>query len=189
MYSSRSYGSARPSLAADPIRFSLTAIDSDNNTLGIISIDIDSSKGLFSHTSYRGELDALREQGRKPNEYNRFAIDNGVNYKRVLAGLFHIARFYPWGLFGCTDGVLEVNIRRATFYEMIQGFKLIGEERVYPRDNAPSVLLRARFSEVLEKTQSDVARMSRTMDERSLILNYFNHADSMDILERLRAQA
>ena len=189
MYSWRGYGNS--SLIEDePNRITLIASDNDKEVIGTISVGLDSpSLGLFADDMYHEELEELRGQGRKLCEYNRLAMDPRIKNKRVLASLFHIAFLYPWGIFGCTDGVLEVNPRHVRFYERLLGFKQIGPERVCPRVNAPSILLRSDFAYASDQIKKLGGLMHLAEGEKSLYPYFFNTADADGILGRLKVMA
>ncbi len=188
MYEWRGYSSLSP-LDSEPNRVTLLATDNDADVIGTISVGIDSTLGLYADSTYPDVLDALRNQGRKLCEFNRLAMDPRVKNKRVLATLFHVSYLYPYGLFACTDGLLEVNPRHARFYQLMLGFEIIGEERICPRVNAPSVLLLIDFDKLHRRVEEVGGRMEQVLGDRSLFPYLMTARDSEGILGRLRQAA
>ncbi len=185
MYEWRGYSGLSP-LDGEPNRVTLLATDNDADIIGTISVGIDSPLGLYADATYPDVLDTLRSQGRKLCEFNRLAMDPRVKNKRVLATLFHVSYMYPYGLFGCTDGLLEVNPRHARFYQLMLGFEIIGEERMCPRVNAPSVLLHIDFDILHRRVLEVGGRMEPVAGDRSLFPYLMTARDSDGILGRLR---
>ena len=188
MYSWRGYENGSI-LGEDPNRLTLIASGSDNEVIGTMSIGLDSPMGLLADEMYYEELEVLRQEGRKICEYNKFAMDPKIKSKRVLASLFHIAYLYPHGIFGHTDGVIEVNPRHVKFYERMLGFTRIGSEKICPRVNAPAVLLRTDFSYVVKQVEKYGGLMEKADGEKSLYPYFFNITDEAGILGRLRTMA
>ena len=188
MYSWRGYENGSI-LGEDPNRITIIASGADKEVVGTMSIGLDSPIGLLADEMYYEELEALRQEGRKICEYNKFAMDPSIKSKRVLASLFHIAYLYPCGIFGHTDGVIEVNPRHVKFYEKMLGFTRIGPEKICPRVNAPAVLLRTDFSYVIKQVEEYGGRMDKADGEKSLYPYFFNKADETGILGRLKAMA
>lgn len=188
MYSWRGYENGS-TLDADPNRITLLASGNDNEAIGTLSVGLDSPMGLFADEMYHEELDTLRSQGRRLCEYNRLAIDPKIKSKRIIASLFHIAYLYPYGIFGHTDGVIEVNPRHVKFYERMLGFTQIGPERTCPRVNAPAVLLRTDFSFVAHKVAEVGGLMEQADGEKSLYPYFFTQTDEAGILGRLKIMA
>jgi hypothetical protein len=189
MYEWRGYKHLSSSTSTEPNRITLLAYDNDADVIGTISVGIDSPLGLYADCGYHDVLDDLRAQGKVLCEFNRLAMDPQVRNKRVLASLFHVAYLYPYGLFSCTDGLLEVNPRHARFYEQMLGFTLVGPERICPRVNAPSVLLLIDFEELGRRIREVGGRMDRAVGDRSLFPYLMTAKDSEGILGRLRQMA
>jgi hypothetical protein len=188
MYSWRGYDNAGAS-GSTPNRITLIASGASGEVIGTISIGMDSPAGLFADEMYHEELEALRNQGRKVCEFNKLAIDTTIKSKRILSSLLHVAYLYPYGLFGYTDGVLEVNPRHVKFYEKMMGFTQIGPERICPRVHAPGVLLRTNFAYVNEQVEEYGGLMDKADGVKSLYPYFFTKADEAGILGRLRTMA
>lgn len=187
MYSWRGYNSNN-TLEENPNRITLIASD-NHDVIGTLSIGLDSPMGLFADEMYHEELEALRREGRKICEYNKLAIDPAIKTKRIIASLFHVAYLYPYGIFGHTDGVLEVNPRHVKFYERMLGFTRIGPERICPRVDAPAVLLLTNFAHMAKQVETFGGLMENAHGEKSLYPYFFTKADEAGILGRLKSIA
>ncbi len=188
MYSWRGYENSGIQ-GSDPNRITLITSGNDNKVIGTVSVGLHTPKGLLADQMYHDELEELRSQGRKVCEFNSLAVDPTIKSKRVLASLFQIAILYPSGVFDYTDGVLEVNPRHVRFYEKMVGFTRIGPEKICPRVNAPSILMRADFSYVSEQVEKFGGQMDKADGEKSLYPYFFNKTDADGILHRLRIMA
>lgn len=183
MYSWRGYDTG----AADretPNRITLMA-DMDGRPIGTLTIGLDSGAGLQADALYPDALDRLRAEGCKLCEYTQFAIDQDIKSKRVLASLFHLSTIYAHRIHGATDAVIEINPRHALFYQRMLGFEPIGDERLCPRVNAPAVLLRVRYSYVVEQVARYGGAMREIAGVRSFYPYFFSPAEEAGILERL----
>jgi hypothetical protein len=188
MYAWKGYG--RGSLVSEnPHRITLVTYGMENQVIGTISVGMDSPEGLYADENYKQELDTLRAQGCRLCEYNALAVDSSIKSKRVLASLFHIAMLYPYGLFGYTDGVIEVAPNHAGFYRKMMGFSQIGDERICPRVNVPGVLLRGNFNEANERIARVGGLMDKETTDMSLFPYFFSKTDADGILGRLRNMA
>ncbi len=188
MYAWKGYG--RGSLVSEnPHRITLVTYGMENQVIGTISVGMDSPEGLYADENYKQELDTLRAQGCRLCEYNALAVDSSIKSKRVLASLFHIAMLYPYGLFGYTDGVIEVAPNHAGFYRKMMGFSQIGDERICPRVNVPGVLLRGNFNEANERIARVGGLMDKETTDMSLFPYFFSKTDADGILGRLKNMA
>jgi hypothetical protein len=186
-YSWRGYDQSCGS-AVEINRVTLIASDLDHVVVGTITIGFDRQTGLFADDMYREQLDALRREGKKLCEYNRLAVEPHPHSKRVLAKLFHIAYLYPHEIFGCTDGVLEINPRHVRFYEKMLGFTQIGPERICPRVNAPSVLMKTNFSYMSDQVQRVGGQTRGAKGDRTLYPYFFSPEECVQIMGRLRQE-
>ena len=110
-------------------------------TMGTVTLGLDSAAGLFADQLYRDWIDPLRAQGRRVCELVRLAIRPGTNFRIVLDSLLDVAYYFGRVLHGATDLVVEVNPSHVPIYRRLVGFSILGEEKVCPRVGAPSVLL------------------------------------------------
>ena len=186
MYSRRGYETGFLQADSHPNRITLVASDDDNDTLGTLSLGLDSSAGLLVDEMYCDEVDALRAQGRSVCELTKLAVDQAQGSKRVLASLFHIAYIYGRILNQVTDVFIEVNPRHAPFYRRMLGFRQCGEIRTCPRVNAPAVLLRLELDHVDAQIQALGGQAEVGSAERSLYPYFFSKREEAGIARRLR---
>jgi len=105
--------------------------------------------GLPMDDLYEKELSVLRRQGRRVLEICSLASD-GRRVSRSAVQHF-IKLIYLYCIFQDVDDVcIMVNPRHARLYANLFGFKPFGEQRHYPRVNAPAVALRVQVIEVRE---------------------------------------
>ncbi len=127
--------------------FTLIAEDIHGHERGTITLVFDSHFGLPCNEIYRDEVDAMRAGGRTLVEFTRLAIDDDTpNARALLFHLFHLSYAYARCGGGCTDMLIEVNPRHASYYKKLLRFEQVGPERPCPRvKDAPAVLLRMDF--------------------------------------------
>ena len=154
-YSSRGYNVTEPGsqprpARADARRESVIIARIGGRVIGTMTVGIDSPNGLLVDEINREEVDPLRRQGLRLGEVVRFALDDEVDSRRVLAALFNAA-------LGIMEAnrlhhvFIEVNPRHVGFYRRAFCFKVVGKEKCCPRVGAPSVLLRMRVAEFTSK--------------------------------------
>ena len=169
-------------------RISLTATE-DDCTIGTITIGLDGPEGMNSEEVFAGEIKALREQGRRLVEFTKLAIDPIAGTKRVLASLFHVAYIVAHRIRGFDTLVMEVNPRHVRYYERMLGARVIGEERLNRKVNAPAVLLSINFDYIMEQIGAFAGRPECAATERSLYPFAFTLAEEAGIIGKLmRAQ-
>ncbi len=171
-----------------PNRITLVA-SHGTSPMATISIGFDSPDGLLVDQLYRGEVDALRDQGGRICEFTKLAVDGAIRSKRVLATLFHIAYIYSHKLNGFSDLFIEVNPRHVRFYEQMLGFKQFGPERMNPRVNAPAILLRLDFSHSAEQIVRFGGKPEQGRVEKSLYPFFFSESEEQGIMGRLNKLA
>lgn len=139
-------------------------------TIGTLTLSVDSAFGLQADDLYRDEIDQLRQQGRKVCELTRLAVDNRSHSMELLASLFHLLHLIGCQL-GVSDAVIEVNPRHVAFYKRLLGFQQIGERRQCARVDAPAVLMHVEASYV----QAQIAQHAgqRATQARSSLYPYF----------------
>jgi len=170
-----------------PHTITLIVSNRDGDVIGTVTIGMDSNEeGLLAEENYRDEVNALRAQGKKICEFNGLAVDSGVKSKLVIARLFHMALLYPWGVFGYTDGIVEVSPAHAGFYQRLLGFERVGAERVCPRVNAVGVLLHIDFAIVDERISRVGGLMEKAVGDSSLFPYGFTKTDADGIVGRLK---
>lgn len=105
--------------------------------------------GLPMDDLYESELAALRNEGRRILEICSLASD-GRRVSRSAVQNF-IKLIFLYCIFQDVDDVcIMVNPRHVRLYANLFGFKTFGEQRHYPRVNAPAVALRVEVLEVRE---------------------------------------
>jgi hypothetical protein len=183
MYAWRGYAGMH-SLDDDPNRITLTASD-QGETVGTLTIGIDSQIGLMADQTFRKEMDEHRERGAKLCEFTKFAFDTSVRSKTTLANLFHLAVIYARDIHHCTDIMIEVNPRHRRFYESMLGFKRETEVRNNPRVDAPAYLLRVNLDYVTEQISLHGGTFSSGTTERSFYPYFFSPREERGIINRL----
>ncbi|HEY0879240.1 MAG TPA: hypothetical protein VGE10_12390 [Zeimonas sp.] len=182
MYAWRGYETdARPQGNA-----SVTFVASQETcTVATITVGFDSGEGVSAQQLYPEYVGHLRGKDARICEFTRLAVDRNEHSKELLAMMFHVAYMYARRLHGCTDLLVEVNPRHATFYRRVLGFQQAGPERICERVQAPAILLWLP----LEHAERQIARyggnkamMSAT---RSLYPWCFSPTEEMGITRRL----
>ena len=141
MYSWRGYGDQH-AIAATPSHTTFTASSDTGDMVGTITLAIDSHEGLAIDSLFKPIIDTYRSQpGAHVCELTKFAFDQGTQSKAVLASLFHLIFIYGNREYGCTDLFIEVNPRHVRFYEIMLGFRRLGELRTNESVKAPSQLM------------------------------------------------
>jgi hypothetical protein len=174
------------SLPADQTvnKITLTALEQDA-TIGTITVSLDGPEGLAADDIFGAELRALRDEGRRICEFTKLAVDPIASSKRVLAALFHVAYVVSHRMRGFDTIVIEVNPRHVRYYERALGFRVLGEERLNRRVNAPAVLLAADFDYIREQIGAFGGRPELAATERSLYPYVFSLAEEAGIIARM----
>lgn len=183
MYAWRGYTGTHQ-LGDDPNRITLTATD-EGETVGTLTIGIDSPIGLAADQIFKEEMDAHRARGAKLCEFTKFAFDTNVRSKTSLANLFHLAVIYARDIHECTDIMIEVNPRHRRFYEHMLGFTREADVRINPRVNAPAYLLRVNLEYVTEQIRLHGGNFGSNTTERSFYPYFFSPREEAGILNRL----
>jgi hypothetical protein len=183
MYAWRGYAGTHQ-IGDDPNRITLTAAE-HGETVGTLTIGIDSPIGLAADQVFKEEMDAHRQRGAKLCEFTKFAFDTNVRSKTALANLFHLAVIYSRDIHHCTDIMIEVNPRHRRFYEHMLGFKREAELRMNPRVNAPAYLLRVNLAYVTEQIEMHGGTFSMGATERSFYPYFFSPREEAGIINRL----
>jgi hypothetical protein len=173
-------------LPADPTtnRVTLTAIEHDI-TIGTITVVLDSPEGLGAEEAFSKEIAALRADGQRVCEFGKLAIDPISGTKRVIAALFHVAYIIAHRLRGFDALVMEVNPRHVRYYERMLGARVLGEQRLNRKVNAPAVLLTISFEYIMEMIGEFGGQQERVQDERSLYPLAFSLTEEAGIITRL----
>ncbi len=184
MYLERGYHF--PTLGDDPYRITVL-ISLEDRIVGTTTLGLDSPNGLLADTSYKTELDFLREQGRTICELTKLAIDDkNADSKHLVAVLFHMCKIYGSDIHGASEFVIEINPRHANFYQRMLGFRLLGPERICPRVNAPAVLLRLPVEYAERQIVQYGGQQKDAIGVKSLYPYCFSKDDEIGIARRLQ---
>ena len=165
-------------------RITLTASENDE-TIGTITVALDSPEGLSAEDAFPAEIGALRREGLRVCEFTKLAIDPDTGSKRVLAALFHVAYIVAHRMRGYDALVMEVNPRHVRYYQRMLGALVIGEERLNRFVNAPAVLLSLPFDYIREQIAAFGGQPETSADERSLYPFAFSQDEELGIIGRL----
>lgn len=169
-----------------PHTITLVSYGRDGRVIGTITIGMDTpGETLLAEETFPEEIAKLRAQNKKIAEFNALAIDSNIRSKLLIARLFHIAMLYPYGLYGYTDCVIEVNPDHVRFYEKMLEFDRLGDGKICPRVNAVGVLMHKDFSSVIEKIKL-LGGLKDKSSDRTLYAYAFDSKDAEGILERLK---
>lgn len=147
MYSWRGYGSSHKL----PVRSTHSTFTAsvDGDTIGTLTLAVDSAAGLAADGIFQEEIDQFRSQpGAKVCELTKLAFSSTMPSKPMLAALFHIVFIYGQRRHECTDLFIEVHPRHRRFYEMMLGFKRIGTVKTNVSVDAPAQLMWLRVSDI-----------------------------------------
>lgn len=183
MYSWRGYGN-RHQLSVAATHTTFTASDEDQ-VVGTITLAVDSSAGLAADRIFRDEIDVFRAApGAKVCELTKLAFDAEVPSKPLLASLFHIVFIFGQRRHDCTDLFIEVNPRHRRFYEIMLGFRAIGELKINASVAAPSQLMWLKVADIRQHIDRHTARQGGRAG-RSLYRFFFSPREEDGIYARL----
>lgn len=184
MYAWRGY-TGNHQLAEDPNRITLAAHDKQGQTVGTLTLGIDTPDGIMADQIFKDQIDAYRARGAKVCEITKLAFDPNVQSKETMASLFHLSVMYGRDIHHCTDLFIEVNPRHRRFYQHMLGFKQEGQPQINPRVNAPAYLLHVGFDYVTEQIKT-LGGKGAVANERSFYPMFFSEREEHGILQRLR---
>ena len=183
-YEWRGYQGASLPLDYNANRITLSATEHDE-TIGTITVGLDSQEGLLAEDVFPDEVASLRAQGRKVCEFTKLAMDPIDGAKRVLSSLFHVAFIVAHRIKRCDTLVLEVNPRHVNYYKRMLGCVVLGEERQNRRVDAPAVLLWLDFPYVDDQITKLAGTAGKEASDRSLYPYFFSLAEETGIISRL----
>lgn len=183
MYAWRGYAGTHQ-LTDDPNRITLTATH-EGETVGTLTLGIDSPVGLSADDVFKEEIDELRATGARLCEFTKLAFDPAASSKTSMASLFHLTVIYARDIHHCTDIVIEVNPRHRRFYEQMLGFKRLGTVKTNPRVNAPAHLLKVSLAYISEQVQLHGGTFDTDRSERSFYAYFFSPREEAGIIQRL----
>jgi hypothetical protein len=186
MYSWRGYGDAIR-LPSDPNCITFTATNHDE-VIGTLTLGIDSPAGLAIDRTFKDEVDRFRRApGAKLCELTKFAFDTSSPARPRLAALFHLIFIYGSMHYGCTDLLIEINPRHRRFYEVMLGFRRVGEVRTNAAVDAPSQLMWINVADIRRYIDKHTAE--GVTDGRSLYPHFFSEREEQGIYNRLAGLA
>ena len=183
MYAWRGYAGTLQ-LTDDPNRITLSA-SHHGETVGTLTLGIDSPVGLLADDIFKDELDEFRASGARLCEFTKLAFDPAASSKTSMANLFHLAVIYARDIHHCTDIVIEVNPRHRRFYEQMLGFQRLGTMKTNPRVNAPAHLLKVSLEYVSEQVRKHGGTWDQESSERSFYAYFFSPREEQGIVQRL----
>lgn len=184
MYAWRGYA-GNHQLAADPTRVTLAARSKQGETIGTLTLGIDSDAGIMADQIFKDEIDVFRARGGKVCEFTKLAFDPELRSKEAMAALFHLTVMYARNIHNCTDLFIEVNPRHRRFYQAMLGFQEVGKPKINPRVNAPAHLLWVSFAFVTEQIRL-LGGKGEAAAERSFYPLFFSEREERGIVQRLR---
>jgi hypothetical protein len=150
MYSWRGYGSSHKLPVRSTHSTFTTSVDGD--TIGTLTLAVDSAAGLAADGIFQEEIDQFRSQpGAKVCELTKLAFSSTMPSKPMLAALFHIVFIYGQRCYECTDLFIEVHPRHRRFYEMMLGFKRVGTVKTNVSVDAPAQLMWLKVSDIRDQ--------------------------------------
>lgn len=167
-------------------RITLTASENEL-TIGTITVALDGPEGLAAEEVFGDKLAELREQGQRICEFTKLAIDPLSGTKRVLAALFHVAYIVAHRLRGYDTLLMEVNPRHVRYYERMLGARVLCEQRLHRKVNAPAVLLCIDFDYIREQIGEFAGQPERAATERSLYPLAFSLGEEAAIIGKMMA--
>lgn len=182
MYSWRGYGSDHElSSAPNCVTFTASSVE---DVIGTLTLTVDSPAGLAVDQTFKEELDAFRKApGARLCELTKFAFDTSSPARPRLAALFHIIFIYGSMHYDCTDLFIEVNPRHCRFYEVMLGFKRVGDPKNNARVNAPAQLMWLNVGHLRGLIDAHAGR--EAVKERSLYPYFFSRKEEEGIYGRL----
>lgn len=165
-------------------RITLMATDHDE-TIGTITVGLDSEDGLFVGEVFGDHVDRLRADGKRLCEFTKLAMDPILGSKRVLASLFHVAYLIAHRVRGFDTLLIEVNPRHVAYYRRMLDCTVLEEARDNPRVNAPAVLLHLDLHHTREQIARFGGQQELVRHERSLYPFAFSPEEEAGLLGRL----
>lgn len=183
-YEWRGYEGASLPLDYNANRITLSATEHDE-TIGTITVGLDSQEGLYAEDVFPDEVAALRARGLRICEFTKLAMDPVQGAKRVLSSLFHVAFIVAHRIKRCDTVLLEVNPRHVSYYKRMLGCDVLGSERLNLRVNAPAVLLGIDFAYIDAQIAKFAGKAETAVGERTLYPYSFSVAEETGIISRL----
>lgn len=184
MYSHRGYLTPEADEPVNPHTVTLVVARADE-AVGTLTVGFDSPTGLLCDELFGPEVDALRRSGRRVCEFTKLALDIDGQSQQVLASLFHMAYLHAHRIRGCDDVLIEVNPRHVGYYQRMLDFRVVGDEKLCPRVNAPAVLMALDLSHTRRQIELYAGRFDILATERSLYPYAFGAKQEQEVLHAL----
>ena len=159
----------------------------NGEVLGTLTLTVDSPRRLGVDETFPDELCHIRQRGAGLCELTKFAFDPSPGSQGMLAALFHVIYLYGTQLYDCTDLLIEVNPRHVRFYQVMLGFKRVGDLRTNAAVSAPSQLLRLGIADIDHQIVSLAG--SAGITNHSLYPHFFGEEQAEAIREKIVALA
>jgi hypothetical protein len=182
MHAWRGYRQEASEIRAPLDQTTLQACDG-RDTLGTLTLNIDSKNGLLADELYRREVDVLRKRGATVCELTGLAVSAQFGSSELLATLFHLLHIVGRRLHHATDAVIEINPRHSLYYQRFLGFRQIGERKICGRVKAPAVLLHIETDFVEEQISRYAGQHKKS--GRSLYPYFFSRRETDLISQRI----
>jgi len=184
MYDWRGYGSSHCIPASD--RHSTFLATLDGQTVGTITLAVDSPAGLAADGIFRDEINSFRRvPGASVCELTKLAFDTEMPSRKLMASLFHIVFLYGRRRHRCTDLFIEVNPRHRRFYEAMLGFAPVGQLKTNTSVDAPSQLMWLKVADIAARISAFTGREHDAASSRSLYPLFLSCEDQRDVMARL----
>lgn len=165
----------------------LTLVASEQDvTVGTMTLGFDGSQGILCDDMFLDKTDQVRNEGREVCEITKLAMDSTKRSKEVLASLYHVALIMARRIRGADTLLIEVNPRHVSYYQRMLGFKIMSEERINRRVNAPAVLLSLDLEWSHEQMLKFGGDKSAAATERSLYPYCFSREEENRMFHTLK---
>lgn len=122
---------------------------SNGETVGVLTLNIDSDRKLALDDTFPEEVRRFRENAAGSIcELTKFAVNYTGNTMPVIAALFHVILIYGIAFQNCSDLLIEVIPSHRRFYEKMLGFRCISEPRMNRKVGALTQLMAIRVAEI-----------------------------------------
>ena len=187
MYAWRGYDISGIGRSATGVsRIALMVYGRDNLPIGTLTVGFDGPNGMLADELYRGELNAMRNRGRRLLEFTKLAIDRQASSSnRILATLTNVAYLYG-KMSDRNTAVIEVNPRHVAFYQGKLGFRQVGPERICPRVKAPAILLALDWEDMAGEIKKYGGKKNDAAAAKSFYRYFFDEADEAGLIRRLK---
>lgn len=126
--------------------------------VGTVSYIMDSEIGLPMDEAAGGQMNKLRDKGRRICEVSALAVDNDQADAQTLTEMFQYGFVLVRRFLEATDYVITVNPKHAQFYQRVFGFEQLGSAFLYTKvRNAPGVPMRLDIEKLVEKYRNSHA--------------------------------